>query len=185
MPYTFAEFLRQREIIGEDLKDLGVNLQDPKTQQAFVTALQKNAKNLNLKKVASDTLANPNSQPDKTQLKADQEYQFQQDMLAGKAAPVGVPKKDWEDAVQTFVPKGQPPVPNLIGKGKPADPIGTLEKGAAQGAIPQDSYKYAPYGMKMKDIKPKTSSTTPQIDPKQMSPSQLAKSKSQPKQPMM
>ena len=177
MAFTFYEFLRQRDLT--ELQDLGIDLSDPKTKDAFVAQLQK--QKVDLKKAAANVNANPEAKPDKAQLAANQQAQFQADMQAGTATPTGVKASDWEKSVGLLTPTGSA-VPNEIGRGKPAvDVAGTLEKGAAQGALPANVNKLTPPWLKMKQVKPPVAAVTPDVDPNNpMTPADTAKAKSQP-----
>jgi ribosomal protein L12E/L44/L45/RPP1/RPP2 len=185
MAYTFNEFLKERDphIYQEVLADLGVDLNDPKAQKAFVKQLQKQ-KGLDLKQIAADAAANPGGEPDPATLKANQAAQHQAAMQQGEAVPTGIKSSDWETSVGLLTPTGKA-VPNEIGRGKPAvDVAGTLEKGAAQGALPKNINKLTPPWLKMKQVKPPVAAVTPTVDPNdpdsKMTPSDKAKVKSQP-----
>lgn len=180
---SFKQYLKKRDPkVYEEMQDLGLDLADPKTRDAFMAQLQKDKK-VDLNKVAANVNANPAAKPDKAQLQANQQLQLQKDMLAGKASPTGVKQQDWERSVSLLTPTGKA-VPNQIGKGKPLDVAGTLEKGAAQGALPANVNKLTPSWLKMKQVKPPVNSATPEVDPNQkMSPSDLQKAKTQPLSP--
>lgn len=176
---SFTEFLKKRDRkMFEAMTDIGLNLSDPKTKDAFISQLQKSK--VDLKKITANINANPDSKPDKQQVQVDKQFQNQQDMLAGKTTPAGVKQQDWQKSVSLLTPTGKA-IPNQIGKGTPLDIAGTLEKGAAQGALPANVNKFVPSWLKMKQVKPPLNSASPDIDPNQkMSPSDLAKSKNSP-----
>lgn len=176
----FANYIRLRDprLFEAMATDLGIDLNDPGTRDAFIAQLQQ--QNTDLEKAAANVQANPNAKPDKAKLAADQEFQNQQNMLNGKTVPKGVNKKDWEKAVGMLTPTGKP-IPNQIGKGKAIDMAGVLEKGAKQGAVPANINKLVPPWLKMNKVQPPVNSKSPTVDPKHpMTPSQVAKSKAQP-----
>ena len=179
---TFSNYLQRRDpkLFGE-MQDLGMDLNDPATRDSFVAQLQKDK--VDLKKVAANVKANPQAKPDKAQMQVDRDYQVQQDVLAGKTPPPDVNPKDWQSALNLMVPAGQPAVPNLIGKGKPADPLNILKKAGEQGYLPQGAEKHTAPGIKMPSYKPMVNktNTTPDANGGQpLTPSQLAKNKSMP-----
>jgi hypothetical protein len=177
MPFSFFEFLSRRDL--NEMEDLGIDLSDKKTKDAFIAQLQQ--QKVDLKQAAANVKANPALKPDKAQLDADQKLKLQQDMQAGKAVPTGVKKNDWEKAVGLMTPTGNA-VPNEIGRGKPAlDVPKVLNTGVQQGALPANVGKVKPSWLGWKPDKPPASTTTPTVDQKnKMTPADLAKAKTQP-----
>jgi hypothetical protein len=181
---SFANYVRLRnpQLFEAIVGDLGIDLSDPGTRDAFVAQLQQSG--ADLEKVVANVQANPNAKPDKAKMVADQEFQKQQNMLNGKTVPKGINKKDWERVVGLMTPTGKP-IPNQIGKGKGVDVAGVLEKGAKQGAVPANIDKLTPPWLKMNKVTPPVASKTPTVDPKHpMTPSEVAASKAKPNQVM-
>lgn len=181
MQFTFTDYLQRRDPnLYSEIADIGLDLSDPKINSAFIAQLQKE-KGVDLKQVAANVKANPESKPDKAQLAANQQAKLQQDVLDGKATPAGMKSSDWQTSVGLLTPTGNA-VPNQIGRGKPAvDVAGTLEKGAADGYLPANVDKLTPAWLKMNKVKPPVAATTPTIDPKKkMTPADIAKAKTNP-----
>ena len=175
---SFANYIRLRDpkLFEAMTSDLGIDLNDPKTRDAFIAQLQQ--QNTDLEKAAANVQANPNAKPDKAKMNADQEFQNQQNMLNGKTVPKGINKKDWETSIGMLTPTGKP-IPNQIGKGKGVDVAGTLEKG--KDALPANVNKLVPPWLRLKKITPSVTSKAPVVDPKHpMTPAQIAQSKTTP-----